>query len=92
MFAVVSCKKYSRQTLRVVDYGDKDCKALLSNLNVMECPLCGPCSHVELTWHNWFIVHSEGYETQEQAIEAAQELDAANPDKYDSPFTKLANA
>lgn len=88
MFAVVSCKKFSYQSLRVVDYGTKDCKPLLDGLQCMECPICGPCSHVEMSWEDQFIIHSEGHETVEAATEAGREHDAAHPGMYDFPLRR----
>jgi hypothetical protein len=84
MLAVVSCRKYHQMTMRIADVGDRDLdqtKALLAGLEAFECPMCGPCSHVEISWRNYFDVHSL-HESLEEAQEAARQLDAANPDKY----------
>jgi hypothetical protein len=86
MFCVVSCKKYSRKTLRIVDVGDCDNpQRLLDGIQAFECPICGPCSHVELSFHNWFTVHSE-HSTADEAMAAARELDAANEGMFEFPF------
>lgn len=60
MLAVVSCNKYTQQTLRIADVGartEPEAQHLLDELGSFECPICGPCSHVELTWHGRFKIH-----------------------------------
>jgi len=68
--------------MRIADVGDMNLKTaqrLLSNWQTFECPICGPCSHVELTWS--FTVHSV-HETLEDAQDAARAIDDAEPEKY----------
>ena len=92
MFAVVSCKKYAAKTLRIADVGDRstidEVNELLDKAQCMECPICGPCSHVELSWRNWFNVHSV-WSTQDEAVTDAEHVYADNPDAFcwEAPVT-----
>ena len=88
MFCVVSCSKYSRKTLRVVDFGNSDPKALLARVVMGECPLCGPCSHVELDFGGYFNIHSQ-HDTADDALEAARLLDAESPGSFELPYKEL---
>lgn len=61
MLAVVSCNKYTQQTLRIADVGartEPEAQHLLDELGSFECPVCGPYSHVELSWHGRFKIHA----------------------------------
>lgn len=81
-FAVISCKKYTRQTLRIVETDDPTTlKDRLDKLRNMECILCGPMSHVELSWHNWFIIHSILPSLDEAKI-YAKGLTTSHPDSF----------
>ena len=85
MFAVVSCKKYHPRTLRVVEIGNSDPLELFKKMKNMECRLCGPCSHVELSWEGWLESHGI-YKTDQEAIEASKLLSFEYPNKFDNPF------
>ena len=86
MFAVISCKKFHRQTLRIADFGDTvktvdQAQAMLNKYPGAECPVCGPCSHVELGWSGYLVVHSV-HTSESGAIDAAVALDESSPDQY----------
>jgi hypothetical protein len=84
MLAVVSCNKYHNKTLRIADIGDRDqeqAQVLLSSMNAWECPICGPCSHVELSWNNRFTVHHVCADLKD-AVEFAKQLDSQNPGEF----------
>ena len=77
-YVLVACKKYAQRTVRVVmqgsgKNGEKTAMELLESYQAMECPLCGPCSHVEISWRNQFAFHGE-YDTEEQALAARRSL------------------
>ena len=81
MLAVVSCNKYLPKTVRIADVGDvtkEEAQAMLDKCQTMECPICGPCSHVELTWKGYLNVHSV-HEHIDEAHDAAVALD---PETY----------
>ena len=70
MFYIVSCSKFNRQTLRIVNIGDLTKDKILDN-QMGECQLCGPCSHVEVgTKRDWWTFHS-GHDTLQDAEESA---------------------
>ena len=84
MFAVVSCNKYNRKTLRIADVGNRDkheTETVFKNFQPCECPVCGPCSHVELSWNSYFNIHEVCSEL-EQAKTIAKQLDAEHPGVY----------
>lgn len=86
MLALVSCKKFHPNTLRVVDFGEniittKDAEEKLDNFKAMECILCGPCSHVEMSWRGWYTVHSM-HETPFEAGNAGRELCEQQPNTF----------
>lgn len=84
MFAVVSCNKYNRQTLRIADVGDRnkrEAETVFQNLRACECPVCGPCSHVELSWQRRFTIHDVCAELDE-AKRIAKQIDQQHPGEY----------
>ena len=82
MHGIISCKKYAARTLKLVDVGDMTKEKALETLGKyqgMECPICGPCSHVELSFRNHFTIHGDLYETQDEATVAMWELYDSRP-------------
>lgn len=86
MFHVITCRKYTRQTIRIVNADDVD--AMLAG-DMGECLLCGPCSHVELgPRKDYWTVHSS-HDTELEATEAAwHKLEELGIDKghYDMSY------
>lgn len=85
MFAVISCKKYGAKTLKLIDVGDMTKEQALERIEkwqAFECPVCGPCSHVEMSWRGWFTIHGELHETQDEATVAMWELNDAHEYEY----------
>jgi hypothetical protein len=73
MHAVISCRKYATRTLKLVDVGDmskQETLDRLGNWGACECPVCGPLSHTELDFSNFFEIHGELHETLEDATKA----------------------
>jgi hypothetical protein len=73
MFVLIKCKKYHRPSVRVVDFGDTPIAEGFAKFceSSYECPICGPCSHVEFGYqHLWSIVS-----THENRDDAVHELD-----------------
>ena len=80
-FAVVSCRKYSHRSIRVVNFGDRPAADVIRDLQPRECPICGPLSHTELAWEGYWEVHGE-FPAQEVAVELRRSLLASQPDQY----------
>lgn len=86
MHGVVYCKKYTRQTLRIADFGDnvttkQEAQKILDNWRGAECPICGPLSHSELDFSGYLTVVSV-HKTEEIAINEASVLNERNPNQY----------
>ena len=84
MLAVVSCNKYAQQTLRIADVGARtqpEAQQLLDGLGAFECPICGPCSHVELSWRGRFKIHAM-CECLDDARDKAKAIQAEDSDHY----------
>ena len=80
MYAVVTCKKYARRSIRVVDFGDHEPEVALFG-NTGECPICGPCSHVELSLPNYLTI-IESFETEEDALAFTEACRAEEADTF----------
>lgn len=74
MFVVLKCKKFSPPEFQAADIGDRDPDEVIKWFDkaVMECPVCGPCSHVELSFGGYITIESK-HETEDAAIEAAKQ-------------------
>jgi hypothetical protein len=83
MFTVLTCNKFSRFGIVVADVGDNDPHELINKIPPRECPVCGPCSHVELSWRGRLEPHGGLFETDTAAIEHAREMVRLNPGFYD---------
>lgn len=85
MFAVITCNKYHRRTIRVANLGDADPESLL-DMQMGECRICGPCSHVEVgTCRGWWhIVPVDGGE--DAATELAWSMAQDAPETYDTSY------
>ena len=70
MYHILSCRKFSRQTLRIVDTGETSIEAVMG-APMGECLICGPCSHVEVGQNSDYWTNHGGYETLEDATIAA---------------------
>ena len=84
MLAVVSCNKYTQQTLRIADVGartEPEAQHLLDGMQAFECPICGPYSHVELTWHGCFKIHAM-CECLDDAQEKAKAISTEDSSHY----------
>ena len=78
MFHVITCKKYTRQTIRIVNVDDID-SAMDGDMG--ECLLCGPCSHVELGRRkDYWTVHSSHVTELEATSAAWSKVDEAGLD------------
>lgn len=88
MFHVLSCKKFHPRTLRIVNLGSSTFEDV-QKMDMGECQLCGPCSHVELgTCRGWWEHHSGPHTTADDAAVAAwtfYEESAGNYSKVDLP-------
>lgn len=85
MYAVISCRKYAAQTLKLADVGDVTKEQALERMGGwkgFECPICGPCSHVELDFRGYFTIHGELHDTEEAATVAMWELYDSRPDDF----------
>ena len=73
MIHVITCKKYSSQTIRLVECPADQLEAVLDR-DMGECSLCGPMSHVELGKRRnyWDVLSS--HKSKEEATEAAWEI------------------
>ena len=81
-FCVLSCNKYTKQTVRIVDFGDADPEERIKKMNHGECILCGPCSHVEIgDWSTYYTIHTR-HETRREAIIEACDMTEREPNKY----------
>ena len=97
MHAVISCAKFTPRTLRIADMGDLEgkgdpvdfTKKVLQRMGPSECPICGSCSHVELSWHNMFVVHGV-YDSFDEANDAAIALNSGSPGAFD--FQEIVTA
>lgn len=79
MFHVVSCDKYNRQTIRLVQADDVE--PMLASM-MGECALCGPCSHVEVGQRgDHWTVHSS-HKLITDAMDAAWDLTDREPELY----------
>ena len=89
MFAVVSCRKYSQNVMRVANVAQLDTvekvQAVLNDSPAMECRICGPMSHVELQWADYHTAHSV-HESEEEATQSAMTMASAQPHRYDISF------
>lgn len=81
MFAVISCNKYSHRSIRVIDFGDKDIAERIRSLPPMECAVCGPFCHTELSWGPYWVVEST-HDLQDEAISARRALIETKPMLY----------
>ncbi|MCP4507214.1 MAG: hypothetical protein GY826_12605 [Fuerstiella sp.] len=87
MFHVISCRKFTRQTLRIVNATNVE--EMLDG-DMGECLLCGICSHVELgPRRDYWTIHSS-HETELQATAAAwAKLDREGLDELQYDMTYL---
>ena len=81
MYHILSCRKFSRQTLRIVDTGETSIEAVMG-APMGECLICGPCSHVEVGQSSDYWTNHGGYETLEDATIAAWEIADDNKGTY----------
>lgn len=51
MFSIIRCRKGNG--VRVCNIGYDTVASLAASYGPAECPICGPCSHVELSSFNW---------------------------------------
>ena len=63
MFAVIECSKFKEAV--VANVGNSTIKEL-SRMGPSECPICGPCSHVEFSFGNLWTEHGR-FETEAEA-------------------------
>lgn len=70
-FFVFSCRKYIIKGVRVLDFGEektvKQASKILGNWKGAECPVCGPLTHSELDFSNYFTCRG-AFDTQDQAV------------------------
>ncbi len=90
MFHVIACRKYTQQTIRLVNADSLD-DMLKGDMG--ECLLCGPCSHVELGPRKDYWTVLSSHDDEDSATVAAWESHDGNPDKYSSTYLpKLVEA
>lgn len=83
MIALLSCKKFSRRPLRAANVGDQGADAVIESLGPMECPICGPMSHVEMSWVGMLEVHGH-FQDEAEALDARQKLIALAPAVFEA--------
>lgn len=81
MFCVISCKKYRHKGIRVFDFGDHGPVEKIKSLPNFECKVCGPFSHVEMSWEGYWDILSS-HETAEDALTARKTLIDLFPETY----------
>lgn len=87
MFALIKCTKFNDRPTVAQLPDDETVKSLAQKIGPCECPICGPCSHVEFSFGGYweslgtFETEDEAYEERTRIEEEREDMANAYPEE-----------